>query len=69
MHPCFWPKLAGKNSFALIQCFIYLYLDTYFLYYKGTLALIFEHIMVQERLYKNNYKTQHIQGVSGTTHV
>ena len=29
---------------------IYLYLDTCFLYYKGILAFIFEHIMAQEIL-------------------
>ena len=34
----------------LIQFFIYLCLDTCFLYYKGMLAFIFEHIMVQEIL-------------------
>ena len=34
----------------LIQLFIYLYLDTCFLDYKGILAFIFEHIMVQEIL-------------------
>ena len=33
-----------------IQLFINLYLDTCFLYYKGILAFIFEHIMVQEIL-------------------
>ena len=40
-----------KKTFNfLIQSFIYLYLDTCFLYYKGILAFIFEHIMVQEIL-------------------
>ena len=52
-----------KKTFNfLIQSFIYLYLDTCFLYYKGILAFIFEHIMVQEILcniitkHKNRYK-------------
>ena len=34
----------------LIQLFIYLYLDTCLLFYKGILALVFEHIMVREML-------------------
>ena len=34
----------------LIQLFIYLYLDTCSLYYKGILAFIFEHIIVQDIL-------------------
>ena len=46
-HPRFWRKLSGeKKPFHfnfLIQLFIYLYLDTCFLYYKGILAFIFEH--------------------------
>ena len=52
-HPRFWPKLSGKKIFHfnfLIQCNIYLYLDTCFLYYKVILAFIFEHIVVQEML-------------------
>ena len=47
VHPCFQPKLSGKKSFVLIfliQLFIYLYLGTCFLYYKGILAFIFEHM-------------------------
>ena len=52
VHPHFWPKLSGKKfCFSiLIQFFIYLYLDTCFLYYKEILAFIFEQIMVQEIL-------------------
>ena len=65
-HPCLWPKLSGKKIFCFnfsIQLFIYLHLDTYFLYYKGILAFIYEHIMVQEILC-NNYKTQEqVQGI------
>ena len=54
----------------LILLFIYSYLDTCFLYYKGILVFIFEHIMVQGIYVTNNYKTQEqIQGISGTTHV
>ena len=52
VHPHFWSKLSGKNfrfNF-LIQFFIYLHLDSCFLYYKGILAFIFEHIMVEEVL-------------------
>ena len=48
--PRFWPKLSGTIIFHfnfLIQFLIYLHLDTCFLYYKGILAFIFEHIMVQ----------------------
>ena len=46
------PSFQEKNlSFQfLIQFMTYLYLDTCFLYYKGILAFIFEHIMVQEIL-------------------
>ena len=43
-NPHFWPRLSGKKVFHfnfLIQSFIYLYLDTCFLYYKGTSAFIF----------------------------
>ena len=36
----------------LIQLFIYLSLDTCFLYYKGILTFIFEYIMIQEILCK-----------------
>ena len=35
-----------------IYLFIYLYLDACLMCYKGTLAFIFEHIMVQDILYK-----------------
>ena len=53
----------------LIQFYIYL-LDTCFLYDKGILEFIFEHIMVQEILCTRNYKTQEqLQGILGTTHV
>ena len=50
--PCFWLKLSGKifHFKFLIQYFIHLYLDTCVLYFEGILALIFEHIMVQEIL-------------------
>ena len=30
-HPCFWPKISGKKNrslYALIQFFLYLYLET-----------------------------------------
>ena len=53
VHPHCGSKLSGKKIFwfnFLIQLFIYLKLDTSFLYYKGILAFIFEHIMVQEIL-------------------
>ena len=48
----FGPNFQGKNLILIfkIQLFIYLYLDTCFLYCKGILAFIFEHIMVQEIL-------------------
>ena len=46
--PNFDEKIFRFNF--LIQVFIYLYSDTCFLYYKGILAFIFEHIMVQEIL-------------------
>ena len=52
VHLCIWPKLSGRKIFRfnlLIQLCIYLYLDTCFLYYKGILAFIFEH-MIQEIL-------------------
>ena len=72
VHPHCGPKLSGKIIFHfnfLIQFLIYLHLDTCFLYYKGILAFIFEHIMVQEILC-NNYKTQEqTQGISSTTYV
>ena len=44
----FGPNFQEKKScvLILIQLFIYLYLDTCFLYYKGILAFIFEHIVV-----------------------
>ena len=66
----FGPNFQEKKScvLILIQLFIYLYLDTCFLYYKGVLAFIFEHIVVPEIL-RNKYKTQEqVQGISGTTH-
>ena len=47
------PNFQGKNSFILIfqfNFFMYLYLDACFLYYKGILAFIFDHIMIQEIL-------------------
>ena len=52
VHPCFWPKLSGKNVliFKFNYLFIYLYLDTWLLYYKGIVAFIFGHVMVQEIL-------------------
>ena len=48
----FGPNFQGKKSFVLIfnSIFIYLDLDTCFLYDKGILAFIFEHIMVEEVL-------------------
>ena len=47
----FGPNFQGKKAFNFLsQLFIYLYLDTCFLYYKGILAFIFEHIMAQEIL-------------------
>ena len=56
----FGPNFQEKKSFILIfnSIFIYLYLHTYFLYYKGILAFIFEYIMEQEILCNKNYKTQ-----------
>ena len=40
-----------KNlSFKFFNSMFYLYLDTFFLYYKGILAFICEHVMVQEIL-------------------
>ena len=68
----FGPNFQEKQSFVSIfnSVFIYLHLDTCFLYYKGILVFIFEHIMVQGIYVTNNYKTQEqIQGISGTTHV
>ena len=53
-HSHFWPKLSGKTSSILIfltQFFIYLYLDTCFLYYKGILAFIFEHTDIVIAIY------------------
>ena len=48
----FGPNFQGKKSFLKFKyAFIYLYLDTCFLYYKGILAFIFEHIMAQEILW------------------
>ena len=46
--PDFQEKVFRFNF--LIQLFIYLYLDTCLLFYKGILALVFEHIMVREML-------------------
>ena len=54
VHAPFGPKFSGKKILhfnCLIQFFICLYLDTCFLYYKGILAFIFEHIIVQEILW------------------
>ena len=48
LGPNFQEKVFHFNF--LIQFSIYLYLDTCFLYYRGILAFIFEHIMVQEIL-------------------
>ena len=50
----FGPNFQGEKILHfnfLIQFFIYLYLDTCFLYYKRILASIFEYIIVQEILY------------------
>ena len=41
--PNFQEKIFHFNF--LIQLFIYLYLDTCFLYYKGIRAFIFEHMV------------------------
>ena len=52
-HLCFGAKLPGEKFFHFnfsIQFFMYLYLDACFLYYKGILAFIFDHIMIQEIL-------------------
>ena len=47
----FGTNFQEKVSFTFfIQLFIYLYLDSCFLYYKGILAFVFEHIMAQEIL-------------------
>ena len=48
----FGPNFQEKKFLFLFfnYLFIYLYLDTCFLCYKGILAFIFEHIMVQEIL-------------------
>ena len=76
MLPCIMCTHALAEAFrkkifcfnSLIRLFIYLFLDTFFLYYKGILAFIFEHVMLQE--INNNCKTQEqIQGISGTTHL
>ena len=54
-HPRFWPKISEKKNLSfylfnsIFNSFILRYL---FLHYKGILALIFEHIMVQEILCK-----------------
>ena len=50
-HPHF-AQTFGEKLFVLIfnSIFIYLYLDTHVLYYKGILAFTFEHIMVEEVL-------------------
>ena len=53
VHPFFDPNIQGEKISHfnfLIQFFVYSYLDTCFLYYKGILAFIFKHIMVQEIL-------------------
>ena len=49
----FLAQTVRKKIFCfnfLIEFFINLYLDTYFLYYNGILAFIFEHLMGQEIL-------------------
>ena len=48
----FGPNFQEKQSFVSIfnSVFIYLHLDTCFLYYKGILVFIFEHTTVQEIL-------------------
>ena len=51
----FGPNFQEKISFVLIFKFNYFVLRYLFLYYKGILAFIFDHIMVQEILC-NNYK-------------
>ena len=70
MHSCFWPSLSWKKYFILIfNSVIYLFiLETCFLYYKGILVFIFEHIMVQGILCTSNKFTIFIYGIS-TTHV
>ena len=55
LGPNFQEKKSCFNF--LIQCFIYLYLGTCFLYHKGIVTFVFEHIMVQDILH-NNYKAQ-----------
>ena len=58
--PNFQRKKSFKNFNSINYLFIYLYLDTWvFLYYKGNLAFIFEHIMVQEILF--NKQLQNIR--------
>ena len=45
VHPHLWPKLSEEKIFRfnfLIQLFIYFCVDTWFLYFKGILAFIFE---------------------------
>ena len=43
------PSFQGKNfCFNFLNSIIYFYLDTCFVYYKGILAFIFEHIVVPE---------------------
>ena len=54
----------------LIQCFIHLYLDTCFLYYKGILAFILNVLWYKKFYITDHYKTQEqMQGIPGTTHV
>ena len=50
--------LIFKFNYLFIYLFIYLYLDTCFLYYKGLVAFIFEHIM---------YKKFYVTGLQNTT--
>ena len=64
------PNFQEKNFCYnfLIQLFIYLYLDTCFLYYKGILAFIFEPTTIRESLRNQYHETQEqTQGVSSTT--
>ena len=73
VHPGFWPKLSGKKIFHfnfLIELFIYLYLDTYFLYSKEILDLFLNMLWYKKFYVTKNYKTQErVQGILGTTHV
>ena len=68
-YPRFGPKLFRKKKIFCLnflnQLFIYLYLDTCFLCYKGILASIFEHIIVQEILCNGELQNTR----TGTTHV